>query len=64
MKTLIAIVLLSISMNASAATAMLVNCKMSTSFTGQLVYVGTYTVAGQYFTQVTTYYCPAFIEVY
>ena len=64
MKTLLAVILLSVSLNANAVTAMLINCRSTFSMTGQLVYVGTYNAYGHIFTQVFPYICPPFIEVY
>lgn len=64
MKMILAAVLLAATIPAHAATAWLLDCSMQTSITGQMVYVGTYTVPGWgTTTKAFRNYCPPTIEV-
>ena len=64
MRNVMALCLVLLSANASAATAFLVSCQPGTSVTGQFIYTGTYQYAGQYFTRSFRNYCPSSVEVY
>ena len=63
MKRYIAILLLAIATPALAMPAYLVNCRTTTSVTGMMIYVGTYRMGNQIFTETFAYYCPQVIEV-
>lgn len=43
--------------------AFLERCETGTSVTGQLIYIGTYSVGGTRFQQTFTRYCPQTLEV-
>lgn len=63
-KLFFAALLCASSFNANAGMiATIVSCKMETSFTGKLIYVGTYNAGGHYVQFVFGSYCPASVQV-
>lgn len=64
MRSIIVAIALLASAHAHAATAFLTSCRVGTSVTGQLIYIGTYQYGGRYFERAFQQWCPVQVEVY